>query len=456
MIEPVLNEAIAHQRDGGFSLRPEVLAAQEDLARLGDRIAELAARVHVATYQLLVLIREFDSRSGWNEGFRSCAHWLAWRTGIGLGTAREHVRVAWALARLPLIAEAMSRGELSYSKVRAITRVATPENEEQLLVFATYGAASHVERLVRSWRRVDRLEEAARDKSRRESRSLITYFDEDGMLVVRARLDPETGAVFLRALEAATERLYERARQGKSGAVKGPRTARRRATPEAAPCGEAENEPADERLEAEHAPRSQRLEAQNDPADGCLKAEHGPGSQRVKPQNERPHGCLEAETEPTNQRVEFTPAEEPEFTQRRADALGLIAETALAAGLDPGTRGDRYLVAVHVDAALLRQAGAEEDRPGMAMLEDAVDVSAETSRRLACDCSTVTLAHDAAGGVVDVGRKRRTISPALRRALTYRDQSCRFPGCGVRVCDAHHVTHWADGGPTSLDNLVLL
>ncbi len=86
----------------------------------------------------------------------------------------------------------------------------------------------------------------------------------------------------------------------------------------------------------------------------------------------------------------------------------------------------------------------------------ALYVSMETSQRLACDASLVHMRHDADGEILDVGRKTRTIPPSIRRALAARDTGCRFPGCTSRRCDAHHVDHWADGGSTRLDNLVLM
>jgi hypothetical protein len=138
--------------------------------------------------------------------------------------------------------------------------------------------------------------------------------------------------------------------------------------------------------------------------------------------------------------------------QRRADALGLVAESALAGGLDPGTRGDRYQVVVHVDAEAL-PAGSER---GGSALEDGQHVAAETSRRLACDAAKVVMTHGADGSILDVGRRTRTVPPALRRALTHRDGGCRFPGCGLKLCDAHHVEHWADGGATKLENMIQL
>src|SRR5204863_2806487 len=130
----------------------------------------------------------FDARGGWNSGFRSCAAWLSWRVGLEPTAARERVRVARALGTLPHLAEALARGELSYAKVRAVTRVATPETEERLLKVARAGTAAHVERIVRGWRCVDRKAEARESKQQHKSRTLHVYQDDDGMMVVRGRL----------------------------------------------------------------------------------------------------------------------------------------------------------------------------------------------------------------------------------------------------------------------------
>src|SRR5947208_16343271 len=178
------------------------------LDRLGDEIAELSAHLEAATARLLDLIREFDARQGWSNGFTSCAHWLSWRVGLDPGAAREKVRVARALGTLPRLASALARGELSYAKVRALTRVATPETEERLLGVGRAGTAEHVERIVRAWRRVDRNAEAAEAARHHKSRALHVYQDEDGMVVVRGRLDREVGAVLIQALAAAREPLY--------------------------------------------------------------------------------------------------------------------------------------------------------------------------------------------------------------------------------------------------------
>jgi 5-methylcytosine-specific restriction endonuclease McrA len=348
---------------------PSVVPTPEHIAeldRLGDEIAELSAHLDAATARLLDLIREFDARGGWNNGCRSCADWLSWRVGLGKGAARDHVRVARALGTLPRIARAFACGEISYSKVRAVTRVATPETEERLLGVARSGTAVHVERIVRGWRQMDRKAEAEESARHDKSRAVRVYHDDDGTVVIRGRLAPEVGAVLLRALEAARETLYQRSRA---------------------------EVPA------------------NDPAQDV-----------------------------------------PSWEQQQADALALLAETALHQGLDPGAPGERYQVVVHVDAAVL----ADADQAGQSVLEDGVRVPAGTSQRLACDASRVVMRHDEDGNLVEIGARTRTIPPSLRRALQHRDHGCRFPGCGFRFGQGHHIQHWANGGPTTLSNLALL
>jgi 5-methylcytosine-specific restriction endonuclease McrA len=344
-------------------------ARTAELDRLGDEIAELSAHLDAATARLLDLIRDFDARGGWNTGFRSCAAWLSWRVGLDLGAARERVRVARALGTLPLFAEALAHGELSYSKVRALTRVATPEDEARLLGVGRSGTAAHVERIVRGWRKVDRQAEARESRRRHASRALHIYQDEDGMVTVRGHLEPEVGALLGQALAAARQALYQRARAEAAN------------TPSADATGDA-----------------------------------------------------------------------PTVAQQQADALALLAETALHHGIDPGAPGERYQVVVHVDASAL----ADPNQPGQSVLEDGEHVSAETARRLACDASRVVMRHDENDQVVEIGARTRTIPPALRRALHHRDRGCRFPGCGVRFGQGHHLHHWAQGGPTTLSNLALL
>src|SRR5213596_1161553 len=168
-----------------------------ELERLGDEIAKLSAHLDAATARLLDLIREFDARGGWGNGFSSCAAWLTWRIGLDRGAARERVRVARALGTLPLLAQALARGELSYAKVRALTRVATQETEERLLGVGRGGTAAQVERIVRGWRRVDRQAEAKESTRRHASRALHVYPDADGTVILRGRLTPDVGALLM-------------------------------------------------------------------------------------------------------------------------------------------------------------------------------------------------------------------------------------------------------------------
>jgi hypothetical protein len=343
----------------------------EAIEELGEEICILAAHLHAGDHRFLTLVAEFDRLGGWKlAGHSSCAHWLAFRTGIDLGACRERVRAARALMNLPAISASMGRGELSFSAVRALTRVATPENESDLLELAMGATAAQLERMVRGFKLGSRQSELDREKERQESRSLSVLPDCDGMYVVQGRLTPEQGALLMRAVEAGSDALFR---------------------------------------------------------------------QRTVP-------GVSAETS------------SDEAARRRADALALVAERALAAGFGndsplSGTRAERYQVVLHVDADTLREEGTGL---GRSELEDGTRVSAETSRRLCCDASVVPIGHARDGSILDIGRKTRTIPPSLRRALESRDHGCRFPGCGLRFTDAHHVRHWADGGETRLGNLVLL
>ena len=188
---------------------------RDERNRLAHEIAELSARIDAAIYELLVRIRRFDELEGW-AGATSYAQWLSWRANLAPGTAREYVRVAHALATLPKISDALRRGRISYSKVRAMTRVATPATEERLLHLAHQGTAAHLERIVRAWRLCDRQHEGREDRARRRHHSLSIYPDADGMFVVRGRLTPEVGAVVCRALDAATEQLRQEAKDAET------------------------------------------------------------------------------------------------------------------------------------------------------------------------------------------------------------------------------------------------
>lgn len=345
----------------------------EDLESLGERIAEQAAHLDAALHRLLEDLRTFDRGGGWHtQGARSCAHWLSWRVGWGLGTAREHLRVADRLADLPLLDDALRRGEISYSKIRAITRVATPENAAALLEIARHCPGHELETVCRKYRSVVRHDADPDPDGDRQRRWVARRDTADGMVRIEAVLHPEEAALVWAALD--------------------------------------------------HSARQQCRE-----------------SHRVS-----------AET--SNSAAPFD----------RADAL-----VELAQGYLRGDRPDRAPIelVVSVPAETLRRplavttdavtAPEAPDPCDVACLADGTCISAAAARRLACDCGVVDVAEDEHGVPLSVGRKRRTVPGSMKRALLQRDRTCRFPGCANRLyLEAHHVVHWADGGDTSLRNMV--
>ncbi|MGY5885386.1 DUF222 domain-containing protein [Modestobacter lacusdianchii] len=212
---------------GGASVGDSALGGEpgeRSVAELAREIRSGAVRLAAATAAWLRLVAEFDAREGWGEvGVRSCAHWLAWQCGMGPGAAREHVRVARALGSLPVTAEAFAAGRLSYSKVRAISRVADPATEVELVELARHATASQVERVVRAWRRSDAVDEGRVS----EKRSFQWHWDADGMLVLQVRMDGESGAALLAAVESLVERDTRRERAAATGAMATGETAAR-------------------------------------------------------------------------------------------------------------------------------------------------------------------------------------------------------------------------------------
>src|SRR5581483_3790588 len=181
-------------------------AAEMPLERLEAEICELAGHLAAGECRWLLLLSEFDRREGWaGFGLQSCAHWLSYRCGVGLQAAREKLRVARRLGELPLVTEAFAAGELSYSKVRAVCRVARPETEPALVEMARYATASQLEEITRTYRSVTGRPELEGANDRHDGRFARWHWDDDGSLVLQARLTPEDGAVVLAALQAGRE-----------------------------------------------------------------------------------------------------------------------------------------------------------------------------------------------------------------------------------------------------------
>ena len=447
-----------------------------ELERLGDQIAELSARIDAATYELLCQLREFDRRHGW-EGWRSCAHWLNWRTGLDLGAAREKLRVAVALADLNHIAAAMARGQLSYSKVRALTRVATPATEARLLAVALGATASQVERLVRAWRRADRDEQPDAEQERLASRALSMQVDDDGMVVLRGRLPAEVGAVLLRAVEAALEQVPASA-EGDEATIAQRRADALGLVAESALAGGldpgnsadrfqvtvhvqadtlAAREAAGEARRVAAETRSAGPAATNPPAAAADAPAHVAAEMRsagVAASKSLTAVADAARVAAETQSAGLTVQEPPAAV---ADTPHVSAETWTASLTESEQPSTATVAAAHVAAETLQ---VTDPDAGLAVIEQVggLHLGREAARRVACDAGLVVLSHGGDGdSVLDVGRRTRTVPSALRRALQSRDRNqCQFPGCDSRRCDAHHVEHWADGGETRLPNLVSL
>ena len=358
---------ISHDATFGETGSPRARRATNEA--LGDRIAEQAFHLDAAMHRLLTDLRAFDASNHWAEaGARSCAGWLSWRVGWDPGTAREHLRVARALGELPRIDAALCEGRLSYSKVRAITRVATPATEAALLDDAHRTTAAQLERICRGLRSVQRQGSLSADDVR--ARRTVTRRErEDGMVAIEAVLPADEAAIVFAAIEHEAARVA---------------------------------------------------------TDACDRARGVSAEVRLAPRIDR------------------------------ADGLIAMCQAALR-GDAPDRAPVELVLTISRDA--LATTPAVEDASGSAIgcFSDGTGVSAETARRLACDCGVVRLVETADGQPLSVGRRTRSIPTAIARALARRDTTCRFPGCtNRRFLDGHHLTHWINGGETSLDNLCRL
>ncbi|HEY3519029.1 MAG TPA: DUF222 domain-containing protein, partial [Gammaproteobacteria bacterium] len=324
-------------------------------------IGRLVRQMNVECYQMLVLVREFDDRFGWKKwGHKTCAEWLAYRSEIGLSAAREKVRTAHALRTLPAISAAFAEGRLTYTKVRALTRVAQLRDEDLLLAYALDTTAENVEERCRQMRNV--APESARHAHRAwANRSLTLWRNEArGTMRFTVEVPIEEGELIARAIDCAVA------------------------------AGD--------------------VTTYVDPS-------AGPESKSTA------------------------------WRAQQADALVAVMKSYLDGGHgeDGGSTADRYQVVVHADAKALRGGTGCSDLP------------IEAVKRLLCDCSFVTVFEEANGKPLDVGRKQRTVSTSLRRALYARDRRCTFPGCHRRRhLDGHHLEHWINGGESKPENMTLL
>jgi hypothetical protein len=425
--------------------------------KLGQEIGELSAHLDSAVQRLLTCIRQFDEAAGWyREGAVSCAHWLTWRVGLDLVTAREKVRVARALGALPTLDQALASGVLSYAKVRALTRIATADNETRLLDLARHATGAQLDRIVRGYRRaqttVDDYVAPVQDRG----------FDKrevpGGLVKLELVVSADEAAMIMSAVEKAREALREVRRQEPAAAAPSAAIARSPATV----IPHASGAPAEARGAGSEAGFAAA------PREGA--AWRAAGSDNGAGPSETGRAATDGvATVPGVQAGEVLRASagaSPPLAQSPPvsiiDAFMFLAEAFLSHDLASAARptdaarpprhDNRYQVFVHLDQSVL----AADDQ-WSATLEDGTQLKAETLRRLTCDAALIPTVTDATGAVLDVGRRTRSIPPALRRALWLRDRGCRFPGCThTRFLHGHHIHHWLHGGRTSLANTILL
>jgi hypothetical protein len=371
------------------------------LERLEAQICELAGHLAAATCRFLVLLGDFDARRGWASwDMNSCAAWLSWKCQMTAGTAREHVRVARALRDLPVIRGEFGAGRLSYAKVRALTRIATPATEAGLAEIAGPMTGNQLERFARAHRQVS----AADDAAARVRRRLAFRVEEDGSLAGTFRLPPLAGAVLLKALRAAA-----------AGDLEHPH-------------------PSD----TEHGHPVQEPGVAETPV-------------RVQPQAPTSSSLVDALLVIAEAFLaeKVAVAQDPEVYQ-------VIVHVGIDAITPDGPTAGAGDVSAETPGPSPQPPGHPAD-PALCHVEDGPALSVTTAQVIACSSSWSWMLHDSAGKLLDLGRRRRRPNAALRRAARERDECrCRFPGCESRRVDLHHIQYWSSGGRTKLDNLVSL
>lgn len=409
-----------------------------ELAKLGEEIAEQAVHLDAAMHRLLGSLRRFDEAYGWQrQGFDSCAHWLSYRVGWDLATSRERVRVARALVQLPKVDEALAMGHISYSKARAITRVATPATEPTLLKYAERCTASQLETVCRKFHAAEQLQETPAGALPRElDRYVVATPTSSGMVCIKAMLRADEAALLMHVLQKASGDGYSAT--GGSAAGHGD---------------------------------AQRRDAEGCPIEGA-HADGGDPASRDAPPDVSAETPDVANLASISEELAALPAASarPMRAGNRADGLMVLAQAYLR-----GSNSQRSPIELIVTttASMLHDpsckrppaaplgadeaVSAHDALPATAVTESNLYLTKHATRRLACDCGLVEATVDEHGEPLSIGRKTRTIPAAIKRALRLRDRTCRFPGCDHRLyLDGHHLKHWAEGGETSTENLCLL
>ena len=422
-------------------------AAAMPTERLEAEIKTLSGHLAAALCRWLLLVAEFDRREGWGAWeCRSCTHWLSWQCGMSLRTAQEHLRVAHALEVLSLVRARFSRGELSYSQVRAISRVVDgPVAEEFLVHYALHATAAMLEKMVKGYRRTGRLDdEAAEDRHAR--RCFEWWVDEDGMVCFRGRLAPEEAQVVIAAIGAATvpasKRSAERPVDDQGVPLPQPGDdpkAARQADALVAVC-EMALTGAPVARQSSTGPTDIDADAEADCAAADIDTDSGAGAGSA--------------SEAGGDEAPPTPGATPMPGAAATPAAGAAARGTAGAGGRSGLVSDPTATVV----VLVEEDVLAFDADGVCRLEGGPNLSPEAARRLACDATRFTIAIGPDGTPRLVGKATKSVSRRLRRELGIRDDGCcQFPGCDLLGrLHAHHIVHREHHGPHQLDNLITL
>ena len=393
---------------------------------LEEEIISLAKHINQDEYRFLVMVREFDIRQGWRAyQFNNCAEWLNMKCGISPGTAREKVRVALALLDLPECSEGFAKGELSYSKVRAMTRAANVFNEAKLVDYALNATAHQVEEHCRRLRNADRRQSTPDARRAWQARSLKRTCHPDGTMSIYVELPREQGDLVMKALEMAMA----------AAAAEQVDTVGDSVTAASGEAGDTVGQAGDTAGKAHTAGLAAAQGNQNGKMETTGQAGDSHTAGNAVADTADQAGKAHAENELSNA-----------FFARQADALVAVARGYLSGNSgEKRAKSDNYQVIVHVDAAALQDKGGKSDLP------------VESVRRITCDSDLVKVTKDAKGNLLNLGRKHRVVSPQLKRALLARDKCCTYPSCShEQFLEAHHVMHWADGGETSMANTTMI
>ncbi|MHB1138675.1 MAG: HNH endonuclease signature motif containing protein [Microthrixaceae bacterium] len=430
----------------GWVVTPEVVGGltSEQLER---EMQQLAGHLAAATASFLVMVGEYDARGAWGDWQAlSCAHWLGFRCGVGIVAAREQVRVARALRSLPVVTSKFLAGEVSYSKVRAITRVAHGNNEADLVEMAQWGTAAQIERACSALRRCQVLEDEERAIAEGEDvgRALRSFTwgrdDVTGDVVGRVRVPVEDAEVLLGALDA----VVRESRRAAKGAAD----------------GDVEVSLAQERVDALVELARHYLASPPGEEPSC-----GTQAEIVVGVDATALASFAGLSDPADP---ADPADStvPTDSTGETDSADSAVPTGATDSADSGGSGDSSGADAPGAAAglggVVGVIGAAEDAvAGLAkwpvLSGRGQRLSIAALQRLSCDAGMRLVVRSADGTVLDAAPHRRAPSRALRRWLLRRDRGCRFPGCGRRHgLQAHHIVHWEHDGPTVRENLLML